>query len=487
MILRALVAAVVKDFRLLLRDKVGLIFLTIAPLIVMSVAGFSLSTLFGGAPQGDARYVLPVVDEDGGDVAARAARRARRRRRGIEHARGRQLARRRSRSSAARDSGAALVVPAGTRARARARRQDAALRPLHRPRQVRRGREHPARSCRSCATASARRRSIGRGAGSTRAREQDRSRPAAARATASRACARASPRPTDACAEVAQASSSASVDAARKRHREASCARRSTRRWSSRAAAARERAEHELGRELAPVRGFVDALTAYRGRFETWIAAAREAGRQLRRSHPAAARAAGAAAGARVAGARRRERDRGARRRPAARRPRSPCRASTSSCRRCPPHHRSSRRRCAPPPEIRLPRLPGIEETSVSGAPQRLNSFDQYVPGFSITFLMLGMLLGVAMTLIDELELGTLERIRATQAPVSTLVIGKLIVRFVVGVLQMVALLAVGHYRVRRLGRTAAGRRCCCRAPASSSSAPPSACWSPASRRPATP
>src|SRR5215470_8830679 len=69
MIVRALVAAVVKDVRLLLRDRVGLVFLTIAPLIVMSVAGFSLSTLFGGAPQAGA-YVLPVVDEDDGRIAA---------------------------------------------------------------------------------------------------------------------------------------------------------------------------------------------------------------------------------------------------------------------------------------------------------------------------------------------------------------------------------------------------------------------------------
>src|SRR5262249_22420531 len=72
-----------------------------------------------------------------------------------------------------------------------------------------------------------------------------------------------------------------------------------------------------------------------------------------------------------------------------------------------------------PLPEIRLPRLLDVVETSVSGAPSRLNSFDQYVPGFSITFLLLGMLLGVAMTLIDERELGTLDRVRATQAPVA--------------------------------------------------------------------
>ena len=68
MIARALVAAVVKDVRLLVRDRVGLVFLTIAPLIVMSVAGFSLSTLFGGAPQPGA-YLLPVVDEDDGRIA----------------------------------------------------------------------------------------------------------------------------------------------------------------------------------------------------------------------------------------------------------------------------------------------------------------------------------------------------------------------------------------------------------------------------------
>src|SRR5262249_62295503 len=50
-----------------------------------------------------------------------------------------------------------------------------------------------------------------------------------------------------------------------------------------------------------------------------------------------------------------------------------------------------------PLPEIRLPRLLDVVETSVSGAPGRLNSFDQYVPGFSITFLMLVMLLAIAI------------------------------------------------------------------------------------------
>src|SRR5262249_61926659 len=43
---------------------------TTPPRIVMSVAGSSLSTLFGGAPQAGA-YVLPVVDEDDGRITAK--------------------------------------------------------------------------------------------------------------------------------------------------------------------------------------------------------------------------------------------------------------------------------------------------------------------------------------------------------------------------------------------------------------------------------
>ena len=65
MIARALVATVVKDVRLLVRDRVGLVFLTIAPLIVMSVAGFSLSTLFGGTPQPGAYDRFRAADAPG--------------------------------------------------------------------------------------------------------------------------------------------------------------------------------------------------------------------------------------------------------------------------------------------------------------------------------------------------------------------------------------------------------------------------------------
>ena len=66
--LGALAAAVGKDFRLLARDRVGLVFLTVAPIIVITVAGFSLASLYGAGVRGETAYVLPVADEDGGRV-----------------------------------------------------------------------------------------------------------------------------------------------------------------------------------------------------------------------------------------------------------------------------------------------------------------------------------------------------------------------------------------------------------------------------------
>src|SRR4029077_9842768 len=92
--------------------------------------------------------------------------------------------------------------------------------------------------------------------------------------------------------------------------------------------------------------------------------------------------------------------------------------------------------------------LPGsmeIDEHSATGAPRRLNTFDQNVPGFSVTFLLLGMLLGVSLALLDEREWGTLERLRSMPAPMSALLVAKLAARIVVGVLQMMLLFAVGR------------------------------------------
>lgn len=437
-ILRALHAAIVKDARLLLRDKVGLIFLTIAPLIVMSVAGFSLSTLFGGAPQGDARYLLPVADEDGGRIADAF-------RSGLGEDSGIELRDAASRQEAIamvrdRQAGAALVVPEGTMA-ALEHGREATLELYTDP-------------VKFVEVANVRfavqelRHRLGQEALAVAQRRVDR-----ARAKVTAAQSRIERRVTRLKKQLAGAEGDARAAVARlerdveaTRKRIALELRRAVDAATvEEAASARARAERELGRELAPVRGFLDELTAYRTRFEAWIAAAREAAgsyadrippppeppalppelRTLANADP------GAIAARVIEGG-------------------TPPRIELPKIEVAMPALPALPEIAVPPlravPELRLPRLPGIEEASVTGAPKRLNSFDQYVPGFSITFLMLGMLIGVAMTLIDELDLGTLERIRATPAPMWTLIVGKLLVRFSIGVMQMVVLLAVGHY-----------------------------------------
>jgi ABC-type multidrug transport system permease subunit len=97
----------------------------------------------------------------------------------------------------------------------------------------------------------------------------------------------------------------------------------------------------------------------------------------------------------------------------------------------------------------RAPTLPGdlgfVERPAIDGEATVVNAFDQYVPGFGITFLLIGMMLGLALTLFDERDWGTLRRMRVSGAPLTGLLLGKLIARFVVGIMQMILLFAVGR------------------------------------------
>src|SRR5438552_2312418 len=97
------------------------------------------------------------------------------------------------------------------------------------------------------------------------------------------------------------------------------------------------------------------------------------------------------------------------------------------------------------PPAGRLPGPLALEETSVTGAPRRLNSFDQNVPGFGVTFLLLGVLLGVSLGLLDEPDWGTLERVRSMPMSLATLLVTQLAARAAVGTVQMALLFAVGR------------------------------------------
>jgi ABC-2 type transport system permease protein len=53
-------------------------------------------------------------------------------------------------------------------------------------------------------------------------------------------------------------------------------------------------------------------------------------------------------------------------------------------------------------------------------------------------------MLGIALTLFDERDWGTLKRLQVSGAPLTGLLLGKLFARLIVGVVQMVLLFAVG-------------------------------------------
>ena len=87
----------------------------------------------------------------------------------------------------------------------------------------------------------------------------------------------------------------------------------------------------------------------------------------------------------------------------------------------------------------------GLDEQSLTSSSTSFNTFDQNVPGFGVTFLMLGMLLGVGLGLVDERDWGILHRLTASPVSTGTIVTGKVISRLLIGVVQMVILFAFGR------------------------------------------
>ena len=86
-----------------------------------------------------------------------------------------------------------------------------------------------------------------------------------------------------------------------------------------------------------------------------------------------------------------------------------------------------------------------IEERSLTSVRTTFNAFDQNVPGFGVTFLLLGTLFGVGLGLADEREWGISYRLRASPVPLRYLVLGKVLSRFAVGVVQMAILFFIGR------------------------------------------
>ncbi len=430
--MRALAAAIGKDVRLLARDRVGLVFLTIAPVVVITVAGFSLASLYGAGPRGETAYLLPVADEDGGRVG-RAFREALARQAAVTvetAATGADAATSVERQRA----GVALVIPRGA-SRALATGQPVDVELLTDPvkyleianvralvQEIRHGIERRARdrAARRLARMHTRleqtRMDFARAAESL-AHELD---ALPARLEAARAVAAARAHTIE-------------VDTARAlRTTVAEAAEMQARVLGTRLAA-----------ELEPLRRFVAELEAAERAFARWWRAAyREAGRRADRLPPPPSP------------------------------PRIPLAVSdlVSMDSNALAERFVGRMSLALPdvgvpdltppavpalPAFRMPTLPAppaitlpgtieIAERSVTGAPERLNTFDQNVPGFSVTFLLLGVLLGVSLGLLDERDWGTFTRVRTMPVALDVILLAKLVTRFVVGCLQMTLLLIAG-------------------------------------------
>jgi len=87
-----------------------------------------------------------------------------------------------------------------------------------------------------------------------------------------------------------------------------------------------------------------------------------------------------------------------------------------------------------------------LQERSLTGKRLKFTSLEQNVPGFSVMFVLLNLILSVAYGLRDEETWGT--NVRLSMAPVSQAEIlgGKLLARLVVGTTQLLILLLFGHF-----------------------------------------
>ena len=86
-----------------------------------------------------------------------------------------------------------------------------------------------------------------------------------------------------------------------------------------------------------------------------------------------------------------------------------------------------------------------MEERNLTGSRSSIPPAEQNVPGFSVMFVMMGVLFGVAFGFHDEREWGSITRLLVAPLPRSAVLGGKLLARFLVGLVQLALLFAYGH------------------------------------------
>jgi len=87
-----------------------------------------------------------------------------------------------------------------------------------------------------------------------------------------------------------------------------------------------------------------------------------------------------------------------------------------------------------------------LTEKNLTGNRLSVTVFEQRVPGFALMFVLLAVVFGTSMSMHDERDWGTLARLLVAPGGFTRILLGKLAARFVVGVLQMLVLLAWGHF-----------------------------------------
>ncbi len=86
-----------------------------------------------------------------------------------------------------------------------------------------------------------------------------------------------------------------------------------------------------------------------------------------------------------------------------------------------------------------------MEERNLTGSRTSIPPSEQNVPGFSVMFVMMGVLFGVAFGLHDEQEWGAITRLRIAPIPRVAFLGGKLLARFLVALVQLVLLFLYGY------------------------------------------
>ncbi|MCL4473965.1 MAG: ABC transporter permease [Actinobacteria bacterium] len=100
---------------------------------------------------------------------------------------------------------------------------------------------------------------------------------------------------------------------------------------------------------------------------------------------------------------------------------------------------------------------PVAVEISNAGGMQDINMFDTQAPGYSVMFLLFGVMLG-AEGLLEERDKGTLGRLLVAPVSEAAILGGKLVAQFFVAAVQMIILFGVGHFVFgMHLGNSIAG------------------------------